>query len=268
VTKPALIPIEGPEKATRGGEWEPIKIPRGNLAYIPKSIWHASLIAQPRPPSYKKVIGPQNQVRQTRNTAKYNNRCNQGHVRDFGSQNQTNKAIYCLSHISSNTLRAYSRNHYRSAMRTRKPQALDPAAQEQDWNGAMVTCSRRKYKSRRENLPLELSPLPRSGPSGALLASWRHRKKNKSWIQGLLPSPTDQIRAGFLAGARSPASRTERPRSNTKLGRWMQNQTRVTKGAKGLKARSRPAATVNEMRSQQKSGPIDRDKELRNKNWQ
>jgi hypothetical protein len=28
VTKPALIPIEGPEKATRGGgrgEWEPIK---------------------------------------------------------------------------------------------------------------------------------------------------------------------------------------------------------------------------------------------------
>jgi hypothetical protein len=28
---------EGPEKATRGGgEWEPIKIPLGNLAYIPK----------------------------------------------------------------------------------------------------------------------------------------------------------------------------------------------------------------------------------------
>jgi hypothetical protein len=31
--------IEGPEKATRGGggEWEPIKIPCRNLAYIPKS---------------------------------------------------------------------------------------------------------------------------------------------------------------------------------------------------------------------------------------
>jgi hypothetical protein len=29
-------------------------------------------------------------------------------------------------------LRAYSRNHYGSTMRTRKPQALDPAAQEQD----------------------------------------------------------------------------------------------------------------------------------------
>jgi hypothetical protein len=25
VTKPALIPIEGPEKATKGGEWELIK---------------------------------------------------------------------------------------------------------------------------------------------------------------------------------------------------------------------------------------------------
>jgi hypothetical protein len=29
--------IDGLENATRGGEWEPIKIPRGNLAYIPKS---------------------------------------------------------------------------------------------------------------------------------------------------------------------------------------------------------------------------------------
>jgi hypothetical protein len=29
--------IEGPEKATRWGEWEPIKIPHRNLAYIPKT---------------------------------------------------------------------------------------------------------------------------------------------------------------------------------------------------------------------------------------
>jgi hypothetical protein len=27
VTKLTLIPIEGPKKVTRGGEWEPIKIP-------------------------------------------------------------------------------------------------------------------------------------------------------------------------------------------------------------------------------------------------
>jgi hypothetical protein len=38
VTKPALIPIEGPEKAiTEGGEWEPIKILMQELAYVPSS---------------------------------------------------------------------------------------------------------------------------------------------------------------------------------------------------------------------------------------
>jgi hypothetical protein len=38
VTKLALIPIEGPEKATKcGGEWDPIKIPQRNLAYVPSS---------------------------------------------------------------------------------------------------------------------------------------------------------------------------------------------------------------------------------------
>jgi hypothetical protein len=34
VTKLALIPIEGPKKATRGGEWEPIKIRMQKLAYV------------------------------------------------------------------------------------------------------------------------------------------------------------------------------------------------------------------------------------------
>jgi hypothetical protein len=41
VTKLALIPIEGPEKPTRGGggggEWEPIKILMQELAYVPSS---------------------------------------------------------------------------------------------------------------------------------------------------------------------------------------------------------------------------------------
>jgi hypothetical protein len=38
VTKPALIPIEGPEKATRGGgEWESIKILMQELTYVPSS---------------------------------------------------------------------------------------------------------------------------------------------------------------------------------------------------------------------------------------
>jgi hypothetical protein len=46
-----------------GGEWEPIKISQWNLAYIPKLIWHPSLLTQPRAHNYSKAIGLQNQVR-------------------------------------------------------------------------------------------------------------------------------------------------------------------------------------------------------------
>jgi hypothetical protein len=36
------VEAEGPEKSTRGGEWEPIKITHSNLAYIPNlKIRHA-----------------------------------------------------------------------------------------------------------------------------------------------------------------------------------------------------------------------------------
>jgi hypothetical protein len=34
---------EEPDKATRGGEWEQLKIPRGNLGYVPNRTQHASL---------------------------------------------------------------------------------------------------------------------------------------------------------------------------------------------------------------------------------
>jgi hypothetical protein len=46
---------EGPEKSTGGGggEWEPIKIHRGNLTYIPKLTRHPSLLPRSRPPSYR-----------------------------------------------------------------------------------------------------------------------------------------------------------------------------------------------------------------------
>jgi hypothetical protein len=46
-----------------GGEWESIKIPRRNLAYVPKSGQRPSLLTRSRPHSYSKAIGPQNQVR-------------------------------------------------------------------------------------------------------------------------------------------------------------------------------------------------------------
>jgi hypothetical protein len=49
---------EGPKKATRGGEWEPIKISLRNLAYIPNSTRHPSLLTQSRPHNYSKTVGP------------------------------------------------------------------------------------------------------------------------------------------------------------------------------------------------------------------
>jgi hypothetical protein len=45
-------------------EYEPIKIPQGNLGYILKSIRRVSLLARPRPHSYEEAISPQNQLRQ------------------------------------------------------------------------------------------------------------------------------------------------------------------------------------------------------------
>jgi hypothetical protein len=54
---------EGPEKATRGGEWESIKIPYRNSVYIPKLTRHPSLLTQSRPHSYSKAIDPRNRVR-------------------------------------------------------------------------------------------------------------------------------------------------------------------------------------------------------------
>jgi hypothetical protein len=40
-----------------GGEWEPIKIPHRNLAYIPKSTRTLSLLTRSRPSSYRQAIG-------------------------------------------------------------------------------------------------------------------------------------------------------------------------------------------------------------------
>jgi hypothetical protein len=53
----------GPEKVTRGGEWELIKIPRRNLAYIPKSTRHPFLLTRQRPHSYSEAIDLENRVR-------------------------------------------------------------------------------------------------------------------------------------------------------------------------------------------------------------
>jgi hypothetical protein len=67
---PVIILFEGPEKATRGGggEWEPIKIPRGNSTYIPKSIRCRSLLTRPKPHNYRKTIGHRNRLETTAET--------------------------------------------------------------------------------------------------------------------------------------------------------------------------------------------------------
>jgi hypothetical protein len=53
-----LASSEGLEKVIRGGgEWEPIKIPQGNLAYITKSIRRPALLTRPRLHSYSQAIG-------------------------------------------------------------------------------------------------------------------------------------------------------------------------------------------------------------------
>jgi hypothetical protein len=87
---------------TRGGEWEPIKISHQNLSYIPKSTRHVSLLARPRPHSYRKTIGPRNHVRQPRITVKNDNRCKQSHIRHYDNQNRTNGQLKapCTFHWS------------------------------------------------------------------------------------------------------------------------------------------------------------------------
>jgi hypothetical protein len=54
--------FEGPEKVTGGGggEWEPIKIPRGNSTYVPKLTQRTYLLTRSIPHSYQKAIGSRN----------------------------------------------------------------------------------------------------------------------------------------------------------------------------------------------------------------
>jgi hypothetical protein len=123
VIKLALIPIEGSEKATREGEWVPIKISRENLAYVPKQTQHTSLLTRPRPHSYSWAIGPWNRVREHNHSRKH----------ETVQARVTSETITTLprTSISSNILWACSRNNYGSSTRTRKTQAFNPAAQEQ-----------------------------------------------------------------------------------------------------------------------------------------
>jgi hypothetical protein len=54
--------VKDRRRRPEGGEWESIKIPYRNFAYIPKSTQHPSLLTRPRPHIYNKAIGLQNGV--------------------------------------------------------------------------------------------------------------------------------------------------------------------------------------------------------------
>jgi hypothetical protein len=63
-----------------GGEWESIKIPSRNSAYVPKLAQRPSLLTWPRPHSYIKVVGPRNRVRNLNGNTR---RCWHERVRDW-----------------------------------------------------------------------------------------------------------------------------------------------------------------------------------------
>jgi hypothetical protein len=56
----------------RGGEWEPIKNSRGNLAYVPNQTQRASLLTRSRARSYWKATSPQTWVRNLESKRKHN----------------------------------------------------------------------------------------------------------------------------------------------------------------------------------------------------
>jgi quercetin dioxygenase-like cupin family protein len=56
-------PVKDRRRRPEGGEWEPIKIPHRNLAYVPKSTQNRSLLTRSRPSSYRQAIGLWNWAR-------------------------------------------------------------------------------------------------------------------------------------------------------------------------------------------------------------
>jgi hypothetical protein len=106
VVKPALITIEGLNKATRGGsEWEPIKILHQNLAYVTNQTQRISLLSRPRPHRYWIVIGSRNRVR-VQESQRNDESVQANHKQRYDNKRQIKRSSYYLIHITSNTFRA------------------------------------------------------------------------------------------------------------------------------------------------------------------
>jgi hypothetical protein len=117
----AIIPYWRTRKGDqRGGEWEPIKILWGNLVYVPKLIWRAFLLTRLRLYSYREVIDPRNQVRQSEITAEEQQSIQAKHVQDHDNRNRNNEATHNLICISPNNLWMWPRNHEQYTRRMKK----------------------------------------------------------------------------------------------------------------------------------------------------
>jgi hypothetical protein len=93
------LTLKDRRRRPEGGEWEPIKIPHRNLAYIPKPTRDPSLLTLPRLISYGQAISLWKRTRIfTRNTEW----CWSDHGRDRRHKLDSTK-IYLLSGISPNT---------------------------------------------------------------------------------------------------------------------------------------------------------------------
>jgi hypothetical protein len=75
-----------------GGEWESIKIPLRNLAYIPNSTRRPSLLTRSRPHSYSKAVGLRNRVR---NSNENTTRCRKNTC-EVDGKNQVEKQFISL----------------------------------------------------------------------------------------------------------------------------------------------------------------------------
>jgi hypothetical protein len=73
-----------------GGEWEPIKILYENLTYVPNSTRRASLLARPRPHSYRKAIDHQNRIREMKTQRNHNKMQVKPEAKTMSTKNRTN----------------------------------------------------------------------------------------------------------------------------------------------------------------------------------
>jgi hypothetical protein len=103
--------LKDQRRRPEGGEWEPIKIPRWNLAYIPKLTQHTSLLTRSRLHSHRQVTSHRNRVGNPRITAETRAR--------LWRQEYDQKSVQFFIVISPNTLRTCSGNYSVKPTRTR-----------------------------------------------------------------------------------------------------------------------------------------------------